>query len=167
MLRKVLFSCFQVLLFTYEIARGQAKLSPEIVEVDWSHSPRRRKFVIIGCLKLTEEQIRIKTGTTLSTISDCPQKKFFADLNAGIQLEDTDYAKLVRSLNYGVDYDKWFEDKLLLWKTFDPEAREVLPIAVRRGRGDFIVEDGAHRLALLSLKGDKTFRVGVSIWFVG
>lgn len=166
-IRKVMFAGFQTLFFVFETARGRGSLSPQVVEVDWSHSYHRRRFGIIGYLQLCDDQILIKTGSEITKIIDCPQRKFFHDLDSGVQLEDTEYFELVRALDYGVDYRQWFDDKVLLWKTFDPSSYEVLPIVVLGKGGKFIVEDGAHRLALMSLRGERKFRVGVSVWFLG
>jgi len=166
-IRKVIFSGFQLLSFVFEILRGRGSLSPQIMKVDWSDSHHRRRFVIIGTLELLDDQILIKTGNHITGIADSPQRNFFCDLSSGMSPENTDYFKLVRALEYQVDYGKWFSDKVLLWRTFDPNSREVLPIVVRRKDGKFEVEDGAHRLALLSLRGAKKYRVGVSVWFLG
>lgn len=163
-IKKILFSAFQVSTFFVGAARGNAQLGARFVECDWPHSKSRRKFLIIGTLNVDEKKIRIKIGNELYPIRKSPQRQFFKDLDAGVPFGATQYFELVTSLYGDIDFDQWFGDKVRLWEEFIPETLDFTPVSVRTVRGLYIVEDGAHRLALSSLRGVERFDMGVSIW---
>lgn len=164
-IRRLLFSAFQALTFLLSAVRGNARFGLRLVECDWPHSRRRRKFLIVGTINVDKKKIRVKIGDELYTLTECPQRAFFTDLDNGLPVVETSYFKLASKLYLDVDLDQWFRDKSRLWQEFSPETLDFTPVAVRTPRNLYIVEDGAHRLALSDLRGIEAYQVGISLWY--
>lgn len=164
MIKKLIFSVYQASGFIVQIFRGTAHFAPRIIECDWPHSQSRRRFFIIGVLDVHESALRIRLDGVLYPTTICPQRMFFQELDQGKIVESTSYYGLVTRLYHDVDFDEWFRDKLTLWENFRFDDSEFTPVAVRASKDIYIVEDGAHRLALKSLRGIENHLVGISLW---
>lgn len=167
MTRKFLFGLFQISGFLGELLKGRARIRPRRVVCDWPHNEHRRQFLVLGDVRLREDEIFIKIGRDTLPLSQCPQVRFFEQLDEGLEPSETSYFKLVASLDYQVNISEWFQDKKILWSTFSPDSENFSPVAVKTNRKTFIVEDGAHRLALRQLRGYNVHDVAISFWFVG
>lgn len=114
---------------------------------------------------MKDEQVFVKIVDNLYRLNDCPQRDFFKDLDLGATIVESNYYLLVSSLYDDVDFDEMFRDKAKMWKNFDPDLWNTTPVAIRTAKNTYVVEDGAHRLALRSLRGYSLHRVGISLWY--
>ncbi len=167
MIRKLLFSAYQVGMFFYEYLRGGAEFRPRMVQFGWPETPWQGKFLVIGSLQVAETMLLTKVGESVYSIGQCPQKAFFQKLSQGQGIENDFYYKFNKQSLRESEFDLWLRTREQLLKEFNPLDREFLPVVVRISRMKFIVEDGAHRLSLRSLHGISSHRVEISIWYLG
>lgn len=165
MLRKLIFSALQLILFTTESLKGRGKFGPKIIECGWPHSVSRAKFLVVGTVEVHQNEIFCKVLGGRHKLKDAPQRRFFQAIESGQGLTEDPYylnARLV--LGSEEEFQSWLRDKVALAESFKAAPLQFIPIAVRDLRGDYIVEDGAHRLSLQSLLGYETHTLGISLW---
>ena len=163
-IRKVIFSLAQVAFFTIEIVKGNCRFGPRVVLGDWSHSEWRTKYFILGTMVVDEEQILVENWGKIYKLAVCPQKEFFRKLDCGEDVQaDPYYTESMKRLNV-VAFEAWLRVKLELWENFNQDPRDFTPIAVRHSMRRFVVQDGAHRLSLRSLRGYNSHTLGIGLW---
>lgn len=163
-IRKVIFSLVQVAFFTFEILKGNCRFRPRVVVGDWSHSEWRAKYLILGTMIVDEEQIFVENWGKIYKLGACPQKEFFRKLDCGEDIQaDPYYTESMERLDVAA-FEAWLLVKLELWESFNQDPRDFTPIAIRHSIGHFVVQDGAHRLSLRSLRGHNSHMLGVGLW---
>jgi len=162
--RRIGFSLVQVTLFAFEILRGKCRFRPRIVVGDWPHSDQRTKYLILGTMIVDEEQILVENWGKLYKLGACPQKEFFRKLDCGEDVQADPYCTETRERLDEAQFNAWLSLKLELWENFNQEPRYFTPIAVRHSMRRFVVQDGAHRLSLRSLRGYTSHTLGIGLW---
>ena len=162
--KKLVHACYQSALFLSLIGRADAVLGVKVVECGWPDSRWRSRFLVIGCVELHESKIYTKVEDKLFLLNQSPQRAFFESLDSEKLISDNYYFKVAEKSLNDEDFRFWLRTKTELWESFDVDEKDFLPVGILRHKGDFIVEDGAHRLALRSIKGLRFTRVAVSIW---
>jgi hypothetical protein len=88
-------------------------------------------------------------------------------LDRGEVLSQDSYYLLAKTSLDQAEFSWWEETRRNLWLNFDVDGTDFTPIVTKTAGGVFVVEDGAHRMALKSLCGSSDFRVKISIWTLG
>ena len=146
--------------------KKKGRFALRIVECGWP-GKWSSKFLTIGELSLKETEIFTKVEGRLHSLNDCPQKDFFRTLDQASELRSDPYFQLAETTLSTDDFDFWLESRQNLWKNFQAGDPAFFPIVTMTSKGVFVVEDGAHRLALESLRGKEVFRVRLSLWAMG
>jgi hypothetical protein len=163
-IRKVIFSLVQVAFFTIGILKGNCRFRPRVVMGDWSHSEWRAKYFIIGTMIIDEEQIFVENWGKKYNLGECPQKDFFRKLDCGEVVQADPYYIESKERLDDAAFKTWFRDRLELWENFNQESRDFTPIAIRHSNRHFVIQDGAHRLSLRSLRGYNSHTLGIGLW---
>jgi hypothetical protein len=166
-IKKVLFSAYQVGMFFLDYVNGEAKFRPRIVKFGWPGTPWQGKFLVIGSMQVEETMLFTQVGDLLCNLSECPQRVFFQRLSEGQDLESDFYFSANKRALEESEFSLWLETRRELLEKFDALDSGFSPVVVRSSRKKFIVEDGAHRLSLKSLRGIRTHRVEISVWYLG
>jgi hypothetical protein len=162
--RKAVFSLVQVAFFALGIPKGNCRFRPRVVVGDWSHSKRRAKYLIVGTVIVDEDQVFVENWGEIYKLGASPQKEFFRKLEYGEDIHgDPYYIKTKQQLD-AVAFKAWLHLKLELWENFKPDHRDFTPVAVRQSDRRFLVQDGAHRLSLRSLRGYNSHTLGIGLW---
>jgi hypothetical protein len=74
------------------------------------------------------------------------------------------YYKVARQILNDENFAFWLRTKTRLWEEFNVDSGEFTPVGILKFNHHLIVEDGAHRLALRSLRGIQNHRVDISVW---
>lgn len=162
--KRLTFATYQAFFFLIEVLRGKAKLSPQFLNTGWPGSPWRSRFFLIGFFTVAEEQLFVKVENDIYPLASCPQKEFFRTMSLGQDLTNDYYYSMVRT---GLDEEGlsyWLEKKIELRSSYEKQPWLFTAVIVRVSKNRFVVEDGAHRLALSNLSGERSYRVGVSLW---
>jgi hypothetical protein len=162
--KKVLFLLVQLFFFTLEALKGNCRLRPRVVVGDWPHSKSRVKYFILGTMTVSEDRILVENWGRIYELRACPQKEFFRKLDCGEHIQTDPYFDECAKRLDDTDFTAWLNDRLELWESFNKESREFIPIAIRYSNRQFIVQDGAHRLSLRSLRGHDSHLLGISLW---
>jgi len=163
-LRKFLFSLVQAIFFTVGVFIGRCRFGPTVVVGDWPHSEWRATYFILGTTMVAEERIFVENWGKLYRLSACPQKEFFRKLDSGEDIHSDPYYLETKERLDVATFEAWLRFKLELWQNFKENPREFTPIAVRRSMRQFLVQDGAHRLSLRSLRGNDSHILGIALW---
>lgn len=162
--RRIGFSLVQIAFFAFEFLRKKCRFRPRIVVGDWSYSEQRTKYLIIGTMLVDEEQILVENWGKLYKLGACPQKEFYRKLDCGEDVQaDPYYIETKERLDHTA-FEAWLRVKTELWENFNQEPRDFTPIAIRHSIRHFIVQDGAHRLSLRSLRGYNFHVLGIGLW---
>jgi len=168
MIKRLIFSFLQAAAFLRKFFQGNGTFSIQVIVGDWPHSKCRRRFLVIGYVNLIESEIIVQIGEKYYQLSQSPQIEFFRNLDEGIKIDETSYYALLQPLfDDARDLEHSLLDKYRLWEKFEPNCQASTPVVTQSARKCFIVEDGAHRLALQSLRGITSHRVAISIWYFG
>ena len=111
-----------------------------------------------------EEQILVENWGKIYKLGACPQKEFFRKLDCGEDLQADPYYTESKERLDEAAFNAWLSVKLELWENFNQDPRDFTPIAIRCSIGQFIVQDGAHRLSLRSLRGYNSHTLGIGLW---
>lgn len=163
-MKRLIFATYQAFFFLIEVLRGKAKFKPEIVDTGWPGSPWRSRFFLIGFITAAEGQLFVKVENELYPLGSCPQRDFFLAIRLGQDLTSNYYYSVARSQLNDEALSYWLEKKIELQSSYDYQPWPFSAVVVRVSKKRFVVEDGAHRLALSSLSGARSYRVGVSLW---
>jgi hypothetical protein len=162
-LKKFFFSLFQLMFFTAGVLKGECRFGPTVVVGDWPHSEWRSRFLILGTTIVAEERIFVENWGKIYRLGACPQKEFFRKLDAGEDIHaDPYYLESKKRLDADA-FQAWLCLKLELWQNFKQDPGDFTPIAVRRSMRQFLVQDGAHRLSLRSLRGNESHILGIKL----
>jgi hypothetical protein len=162
--RKVLFSLSQIIFFTAGILEGKSRFGPRVVVGDWPHSKSPARYLILGTAIIAEDKIFVENWGKLYRLGACPQKEFFRKLNCGEDIRTDPYYIESKERLDSSEFDAWLHLKLELWRNFNKDPRDFTAIAVRRSMRRFLVQDGAHRLSLSSLRGSDSHVLGIGLW---
>ena len=162
-MKRVLNSIFQVLVFIWAFMTQRAKFRPELVECGWPGS-KTQKFLTIGTLRLADEQLFTDSCGKRQTVISCPQKELFRKLLSGESIFVDPYFKWSKERDSDFAFQAWLDAKLKLIETFDPSDESFYPIVAKLPSGGYLLQDGAHRLAIKSLAGQREFEVSLGIW---
>jgi hypothetical protein len=143
-------------------ARGKFRI--RIIECGWPDSRWKSRFLIIGTVNLDENQILTKVDNKLFKLDESPQRQLFKLLDQGKNLNESYYYKVAKRVLNDEDFDFWLRTKTHLWEGFNVDEEAFTPVGILTLNRCLIVEDGAHRLALRSLRGLRSHRVAISIW---
>jgi len=161
--KRIGFSLVQAAFFAFEILRGKGRFRPRIVVGDWPYSEQRTKYLILGTMLVDEEQILVENWGKIYKLGACPQKEFFRKLDCGEDVQaDPYYNETKEQLDYTA-FEAWLRVKTELWESFNQEPGDFTPIAIRHSIRQFVVQDGAHRLSLRSLRGYNSHRLGIGL----
>ncbi len=163
-IRRIVNSVVQATYFTFEILRGKCRFRPRIVVGDWPHSDQRTKYLIFGTMIVDEEQILVENWGKLYKLGACPQKEFFRKLDCGDDVQADPYYNETKERLDDVQFNEWFRNRLELWKNFKQEPTDFIPIGIRYSTNYFVIQDGAHRLSIRSLRGYTFHTLGVKLW---
>jgi hypothetical protein len=163
-IRRIVNSVVQVTFFTFGILKGNCHFRPRVVVGGWSHSEWRSKYFIIGTMIIDEEQILVENWGDIYKLGACPQKEFFRKLDCGEVVQADPYYTESKERLDDATFNSWFRDRLELWENFNQEPKDFIPIAIRHSNSHFVIQDGAHRLSLRSLRGYNSHTVGIGIW---
>jgi hypothetical protein len=144
--------------------KADGKLDVRIIECGWPDSRWKSRFLVIGSLQLHESQIFTKVENKLFSLQDSPQRQFFQYLDQGDDSRNLYYYKVARQTLNDEDFAFWLRTKTQLWEEFDVEAGEFTPVGILKFNQNLVVEDGAHRLALRSVRGFQNHRLAISVW---
>lgn len=158
------FSLVQAAFFAFEILRGRCRFRPRIVLGGWPDSEQRTKYLILGTMLVDEEQILVENWGKIYKLEACPQKEFFRKLDCGEDVQADPYYNETKEQLDHTAFEAWLRGKMELWESFSQEPRDFTPIAIRHSIRRFVVQDGAHRLSLRSLRGYKAHTLGIGLW---
>lgn len=144
--------------------KADGKLDVRIIECGWPDSRWKSRFLVIGSLQLHESKIFTKVENKLFSLHDSPQRQFFQNLDQREDFSNLYYYKVANHILNDEDFAFWLRTKTHLWEEFNVESEEFTPVGVLEINQNLIVEDGAHRLALRSLRGFQNHRVTISVW---
>lgn len=144
--------------------KADGKLDVRIMECGWPDSRWKSKFLVIGSLNLHESQIFTKVENKLFSLHGSPQRQLFQNLDHRDDFSNLYYYKVARRTLNDEDFAFWLRTKTHLWEEFNVGSEEFTPVGILKFNQKLIVEDGAHRLALRSLRGLQNHRVAISIW---
>lgn len=167
LVKKVVFAIFQACTFLSEYHKRNGRFDIRIVETGWPNSKWRNRFLIVGHLSIIESEICTKVEGELYPLDKCPQRDYFEKLDRGWSLENDPYYLLAKSSLDVADFEFWLDTRRILWLNSLADEADFTPIATMNAGGKFVVEDGAHRLALRSLRGHISHRVALSLWSFG
>lgn len=167
LLKKVVYSIFQAYAFLKEYRKRSGRFDIRVIETGWPNSKWQNKFLIVGHLSLKESDICIKVQGKLYSLDNCPQRDFFEKLDCSRSLENDSYYLLAKSSLEASDFEFWLDTRRILWLNFLADEHDFTPIATMNASGKFVVEDGAHRLALRNLRGHLSHQVALSLWSFG
>lgn len=161
-IRKLAFAIIQACRFTfYTLPRG-GKFHLRVLECGWPEW--RTKYLVIGTADIRSKDLYLEVLGDFWPLDESPQKWFFKRLEDGEELHQDIYWQKVRAFLNEEEFENWEARKRHLLQNFDVDLSVELPIAVIKRNGVFIVQDGAHRLALRSLRGRETHTVAISLW---
>ena len=166
MIKKVIFSFIQANLFLYEPVRGKGQLDLRVVSCSWPGDDSVTRFLVLGTMTLPAESIFTKVSGALYPLNSSPQREFFSKLEEGADMRDNLYYSVGRSLLNDQEFQVWLDRRSSLLWDFSPSDPEFLPVVVRRNSKQYVIEDGAHRLSLRSLRGFESHKVGIGIWHI-
>lgn len=164
MFKKTFHALLQIALFFSMFLKADGKIDVRVIECGWPNSRWKSRFVMIGSLHIDERHIFTKVENKLFSLQDSPQRQFFQRLDQREDLSDVHYYKVAKQILNDEDFAFWIRTKTSLWEKFNVEAAEFTPVGILNFNHQLIVEDGAHRLALRSLRGYKSHRVAISVW---
>lgn len=164
MFKKTSHALLQIALFFSMFLKADGKLDVRIIECGWPDSRWKSRFLVIGSLQLHESQIFTKVENKLFSLHDSPQRQFFQNLDQRENFSNLYYYKVARQSLNDEDFAFWLQTKTQLWEEFDVESEEFTPVGILKFDQKLIVEDGAHRLALRSVRGFQNHRVTISVW---
>jgi hypothetical protein len=133
---------------------------------DWLGDPRRRRFLVATIAEIDIHEIWVVLNGQKFPLDCSPQRRFFDQLDSGVDVLQTEYAQLISRVYAPEEYRRILSRQLGLYRQFTEPCSRNLPIVSISTGGRFVVEDGAHRLSLMASRGQKKFRVGVSYWAV-
>jgi len=162
--RRIGFLLVQVTFFAFEILRGKCRFRPRIVVGDWPHSEQRTKYLILGTMVVDDEQILVENWGKIYKLGACPQKEYFRKLDCGEDVQADPYWTESKERLDEAQFNAWLRDRLELWENFNREPRDFTPIAIWHSNRHFMIEDGAHRLALRSLRSCNSHTLGIRLW---
>ena len=169
-LKKLGFLVVQISWFLKEIFNitrgGHARFAPRIVECGWP-GEKLQRFLLIGEIDVPEEEIFTRSCDGLFRINSCPQRELFRKLSEGESLLEDPYYKWSLQNDDEVAFRSWLNAKHKLFNGFDVTDQSFRPIVVKSSKGVYLLQDGAHRLALQSLRGQTVFTVAISVWAFG
>lgn len=163
-IKKFLYSVVQVIIFVIGVLKGKCRFRPMVVEGDWPNSEWRTRYFIVGTTIVAEERILVENWGKIYRLETCPQKEFFRKLDSGEDIRTDSYYLESKARLDDVTFEAWLRSKLELWQDFNESPRKFIPIAVRRSIREFMVQDGAHRLSLRSLRGNHFHTLGIRLW---
>jgi len=163
-IKKLLLSLYQLGFFALEALKGRARFNPRIVVGDWPHSKSRARYLILGTIDVTEDQILTEVWGRTYPFENCPQKEFFRKLKDGEEIELDPYFLENKAKIESQEFDGWLQDRLQLWRQFRIQSRSFTPIAIRHRCGKFIIQDGAHRMSIASINSLGSFDLGIVFW---
>lgn len=123
--------------------------------------------MILGELILKDSETYTEVDGKMYPLDTCPQRNFFEKLDRNKRLASDPYYLLAKSTLDEADFEFWLETRKNLWTNFIVDTADFTPIATMNLEGKFVVVDGAHRLALRSLRGHPSHRVALSLWAFG
>jgi hypothetical protein len=162
--KKTSHALLQIVLFFSMFLKADGKLDVRIVECGWPDSRWKSRFLVIGSLHLHESQIFTKVENKLFSLQDSPQRQFFQNLDQRGDFSNLYYYKVARQILNDENFAFWLRTKTRLWEEFNVDSGEFTPVGILKFNHHLIVEDGAHRLALRSLRGIQNHRVDISVW---
>ena len=162
--KKLAFAFSQILFMAERASRGQASWGIRRVECGWPGSNWQSQHLLIGQVKVRLSDIFVEMGGTVYPLGDSPQTELFRKLDQKIHLEGDPYFEFAKKHLSQDDFDFWLDTKKKLWAEFDSKNEEVFAVAVRAPGSRLLVQDGAHRLALKSLRGESSCTVSISLW---
>jgi hypothetical protein len=117
-------------------------------------------------ITVLQEDLFVVTFGSETRVCESPQRKFFEELSRGVEIKKTKYYEILRLSIPEREATQFLRQKEKLYKSFKiDESRDSL-VAVRGRSGRIVLEDGAHRAALMCLAGTDEFEVALSLWFV-
>ena len=164
MFKKTSHAFLQIVLFFSMFLKADGKLDVRIIECGWPDSRWKSRFLVIGSLQLHESKIFTKVENKLFSLQDSPQRQLFQNLDQREDISNLYYYKVANHILNDEDFAFWLRTKTHLWEEFNVESEEFTPVGVLQINQNLIVEDGAHRLALRSLRGFQNHRVTISVW---
>jgi hypothetical protein len=167
MLKKVFNSIFQASVFLLGHRKRNGRLELQVIETGWPDSKWRNRFLKVGELCIKENELFTKVEGRLYNLARCPQRDFFEKLDHGKSLDNDQYYLLAKQQLDAADFEFWLETRKSLWLNFSEDDSDFKPIVAMSPSGKFLIEDGAHRLALRSLRGYLSHRVALSLWTLG
>lgn len=154
----------QAMFFIVGLLKGKCRFRPMVVEGDWPNSEWRARYFVLGTTMVAEERILVENWGKIYRLGTCPQKEFFRKLDSGDDIRTDPYYLESKARLDDVTFEAWLRLKLELWQDFNEDPRRFIPIAVRRSMREFMVQDGAHRLSLRSLRGYDPHILGIGLW---
>jgi hypothetical protein len=167
LVKRTFFAIFQVFTFFLEYFKRNGRFELNIIQTGWPGSKWRNRFLTIGELILPENDLFVSVEGCLYPLSQCPQREFFTRLDQNEGLSQNRYYLLAKTTLDESEFNFWLETRRSLLLTFNDDGADFTPIVTKTARGLFVVQDGAHRLALKSLRGSSEYRVKISIWTLG
>ena len=162
--KKLIFSLFQLWIFLKLVLQGKGRFGPKVLECGWPGSKWQSKFLIVGSVVIPDSHIYLRVEDRDYLLEESPQRVFFQKLRQGIGVSNDYYFCVAQRLLDEKDLSYWFETKVELASTFSSKTSPFTPIGVCLAKNYFVIEDGAHRLALSSLMGQTAHRLSVSLW---
>lgn len=165
-LKKATWALFQIVINLLYLIRGRARLRPRIVIGDWGDSVSRRKYLSAASITVPQEDLFVKVFGAEIRVCESPQREFFEQLSEGIPFQKTGYYELIKLLVPEREATHFLRQKEQLYRSFKIEESRDSLVAIRSRSGRIVLEDGAHRAALMCLAGADEFEVALSLWFL-
>ena len=163
-MKRVLFAIGQTHFFLWKLVRGEVKLGVQILRCGWPNSRWESKYLVLGQVKVHESEILLELGGSLFSLRHSPQRDLFLKISSGDEIGSTRYGVHAKKHLSPEDYDFWVRTKLELQDSYNPALEDSVAVVSRRFGKGYVVQDGAHRLALRNLNGQVWEWVWLSIW---
>lgn len=162
--KKLALAFVQIVFMAERASRGQANWGIRRVECGWPGSNWQSRHLVIGQVKVRLSDISVEMGGGLYPLGDSPQKELFRKLDQKVDLAGDPYFEFAKSHLSQDDFAFWLHTKKKLWSEYDSKNGETFAVAVRAPGSGLLVQDGAHRLALKSLRGELSCSLSISLW---
>lgn len=163
-LKKLLFAIYQISRCLVLVVGQKARWRWLRINGDWPNDVKRRKFWIAAVMEARIENIRVVFDNEVFSLLVSPQKMFFDEMLDGGSAKGTKYYLKCSDLYPLEVLEELFLRRTILSREYRLPDQDNLPVVVLAGWKNCVVEDGAHRLALLASRGARFATVGIAFW---